>query len=187
MPGIIGIPTEGDTNVNGTAALGASIVLRVNGIEQPAVTADASTGLWNVTGLTLVAGDNIAVTAQITGETVSAAATATVAEKVDECFIATAAFGSKFDWPVALLRHFRDQYLLTNSLGTTFVNYYYKYSPPIAALIAGSQPLNVLVRVLWAPFIAMVYMIYHPILMGIALLIIFLICLYWLRRRYVQA
>ncbi|MGI6299754.1 MAG: hypothetical protein ACOX52_01640 [Verrucomicrobiota bacterium] len=24
----------------------------------------------------------------------------------DECFIATAAFGSKFDWPVSLLRHF---------------------------------------------------------------------------------
>ncbi|MBP1760936.1 MAG: Ig domain protein group 2 domain protein [Firmicutes bacterium] len=44
----------------------------------------------------------------------------------DECFIATAAFGSKFIWPVALLRHFRDQYLLTNDLGKAFVNFYYR-------------------------------------------------------------
>lgn len=185
IPVIIGIPTEGDINVHGTATLGASIVLSINGIEQPAVIADASTGSWNVTGLTLVAGDNISVTAQITGETVSAAATATVAAKVDECFIATAAFGSKFDWPVALLRHFRDQYLLTNSVGTAFVNFYYQNSPPIAAFIAGSQPLKALVRVLLAPVIAIVYMIYHPMLMGIAMFIIFLICLYWLRRRYI--
>jgi hypothetical protein len=33
---------------------------------------------------------------------------------VEGCFIATAAFGSKFTWPVSLLRHFRDQFLLTN-------------------------------------------------------------------------
>jgi hypothetical protein len=47
----------------------------------------------------------------------------------DECFIATAAFGSKFTWPVKLLRHFRDQYLLTNSLGTAFVEFSIKILP----------------------------------------------------------
>jgi hypothetical protein len=31
-------------------------------------------------------------------------------QAADECFIATAAFGSKFYWPVALLRSFRDDY-----------------------------------------------------------------------------
>ena len=105
----------------------------------------------------------------------------------DECFIATAAFGSKFDWPVALLRHFRDQYLLTNSWGTAFVNCYYQYSPPIAATIATSQPLKLLVRILLAPIIAVVYIMYHP------LMIIFLILLvgfltYWFRfrRRYIH-
>ncbi|MEN6328221.1 MAG: CFI-box-CTERM domain-containing protein [Syntrophomonas sp.] len=103
----------------------------------------------------------------------------------DECFIATAAFGSKFTWPVALLRHFRDQFLLTNSWGTAFVSFYYRYSPPIAAIIATSHSLKMLVRILLAPVIAMVYMIYHPILMITGLLIAFLIYRYRLRRRYV--
>ena len=56
-------------------------------------------------------------------------------QSVDECFIATAAFGSQLTWPVALLRHFRDQYLLTNFWGLSFVRFYYKNSPPIAAVI----------------------------------------------------
>jgi hypothetical protein len=103
------------------------------------------------------------------------------------CFIATAAFGSKFDWPVALLREFRDQYLLTNAWGTAFVKFYYQHSPPIAAIIATSQPLKILVRVLLAPVIAIVYIMYHPILMVTVLLIGFLIYRYRLRRRYVQA
>lgn len=89
---------------------------------------------------------------------------------IDECFIATAAYGSKFNWPVALLRAFRDQYLLTNSAGRAFVDFYYRHSPPIAAFIAASEPLKALVRMLLAPVIAAVYVIYHP-----ALLLIFLL------------
>ena len=108
-------------------------------------------------------------------------------EQIDECFIATAAFGSKFTWPVVLLRHFRDQYLLTNSWGETFVRFYYQNSPSIAAFIAGSQPLKILVRVCLAPIIAVVYLIYHPLLMGsvLILLILFLACRIGLRKRYV--
>lgn len=93
-------------------------------------------------------------------------------EITDECFIATAAFGSKFTWPVALLRYFRDQYLLTNPLGTSFVNFYYQNSPPIAAIIASSQPLKTLARVLLAPVIAGVYLIYHPGIIAAALLLL---------------
>lgn len=104
----------------------------------------------------------------------------------DECFIATAAFGSKFDWPVSLLRHFRDQYLLTNSLGMALVEFYYHHSPPIAAMIASSEPLKILVRVLLAPVIALVYAIYHPILMVTLLGILYLIYRYKLRRRPIQ-
>ncbi|MEN6460392.1 MAG: CFI-box-CTERM domain-containing protein, partial [Syntrophomonas sp.] len=110
------------------------------------------------------------------------------AEKpIDECFIATAAFGSKFTWPVALLRHFRDQYLLTNTWGIAFVKFYYHHSPSIAAFIAHSQSLRVLVRVLLAPIIAMVYMLYHPILMVIVLMLLTVLSAYRfrLRRRYV--
>jgi hypothetical protein len=89
----------------------------------------------------------------------------------DECFIATAAFGSKFDWPVALLRAFRDQYLLTNPWGQVFVSFYYQNSPPIAAFIANSEPLKALVRVMLAPIIAAVYLLYHPAAMAILLII----------------
>ncbi|MEN6460943.1 MAG: YCF48-related protein [Syntrophomonas sp.] len=106
---------------------------------------------------------------------------------LDKCFIATAAFGSKFDWPVALLREFRDKYLLTNSLGTAFVKFYYQNSPPIAAVIAASQPLKLLVRVLLAPVIAGVYIIYHPVIMAVGLLMLiasFAVRLSRLRRRY---
>ncbi len=90
-----------------------------------------------------------------------------VVDEIDECFIATAAFGSKFTWPVALLRHFRDQYLLTNTIGTAFVDFYYRHSPPIAAYITTSELLKGLVRMLLLPLIALVYLILHPIL-GIA-------------------
>ncbi|HPF19773.1 MAG TPA: hypothetical protein PLC88_00375, partial [Syntrophomonas sp.] len=95
---------------------------------------------------------------------------ANVPGPTDECFIATAAFGSKFTWPVKLLRHFRDQYLLTNSLGTAFVEFYYQNSPPIAAAIADSPALRVLVRLLLAPIILGVYLLEHPLLLSAALL-----------------
>jgi len=72
----------------------------------------------------------------------------TIPQKIDECFIATAAYGSKFEPSVVLLRHFRDKFLLTNSLGTAFVNFYYRNSPPIAKFIAGSKPLKFGIRAL---------------------------------------
>jgi len=107
----------------------------------------------------------------------------------DECFIATAAFGSKFTWPVQLLRHFRDQYLLTNSLGSAFVSLYYRHSPPIAAIIAGNGPLKTLVRVLLAPVVGLVYLLYNPLLLVSLLLALIMFCVYRssLRRRIKQA
>ena len=84
---------------------------------------------------------------------------------VEECFIATAAFGSKFTWPVTLLRDFRDQYLLTNSLGQEFVSFYYQHSPPIATVISSNQMLKTMVRVLLAPLVASVFLLYHPLIL----------------------
>jgi len=104
----------------------------------------------------------------------------------DECFIATAAFGSKFTRPVVMLRSFRDQYLLTNAWGIAFVKFYYQHSPPVAALIADNQSLKMLVKVMLMPIIALVYTIYHPMLIIALLILLVAIFAHRLRRRYIS-
>lgn len=106
----------------------------------------------------------------------------TVEALIDECFIATAAFGSKYNWPVALLRDFRDHYLLTNAIGAAVVDFYYKHSPAIAGIIASSAGLKAAVRVLLAPIVAAVYLMYHPVAMMIVLLLLAGAVIYRTRR-----
>ena len=101
----------------------------------------------------------------------------------DECFIATAAYGSKFSWPVALLRQFRNQYLLGNDMGRAFVAFYYRNSPPIAHYIAGSEGLRLLVRILLAPVIGLVYLVYHP-LVAVSLFLLIVAMILWRRKQY---
>ena len=69
------------------------------------------------------------------------------------CFIATAAYGTSWEPHVMTLRQFRDSYLLTNKLGTKFVEAYYKYSPPMANYIAQHSGLRSAVRVGLAPLV----------------------------------
>ncbi len=69
------------------------------------------------------------------------------------CFIATASYGHD-SGEVGLLCKFRDECLLTNPLGTAFVNAYYKLSPPIADFIRESEPLKAAVRVALKPLVA---------------------------------
>lgn len=77
------------------------------------------------------------------------------------CFIATAAFGSKFEQHVQLLRRFRDLYLIPNSIGRAFVRIYYRYSPPMADFIAKHDILRTMVRWGLAPLIAVSWMLLH--------------------------
>jgi hypothetical protein len=101
----------------------------------------------------------------------------------DECFIATAAFGSKFQPAVTLLRHFRDDYLLTNRVGQAFVRSYYHNSPPIANYIAGNEVLKGITRMLLSPFVAVVYVMYHPgLALSLMTIIVFLV-IYVRKRR----
>jgi hypothetical protein len=73
------------------------------------------------------------------------------------CFIATAAFGSYLDPHVAVLRSFRDSFLLTNRLGKVFVSWYYATSP-YADVIRQSGPLRTVVRIALFPLIGFAYL-----------------------------
>lgn len=68
----------------------------------------------------------------------------------NNCFIATAAYGSSLDPRVQTFRDLRDRFLLTSSVGQKFVGFYYKHSPPLADFIGRSEILKTLVRwILW--------------------------------------
>jgi PKD repeat protein/pimeloyl-ACP methyl ester carboxylesterase len=62
------------------------------------------------------------------------------------CFIATAAFGSPVAGEVVALRGFRDQYLLKSEAGREFVNFYYRFSPPIAKFIENKPLIKTFLR-----------------------------------------
>jgi uncharacterized repeat protein (TIGR02543 family) len=82
-------------------------------------------------------------------------------KKKGGCFIATAAYGSPLDPHVQILRQFRDKHLMTNRIGRSMVDLYYKYSPPIADYISKHKFLKPVVRAMLLPFITLSYLIVH--------------------------
>jgi hypothetical protein len=78
-----------------------------------------------------------------------------VGEYVGGCFIATAAYGSYLDSHVETLREFRDQYLVTNPMGSALVSTYYKLSPPVAEFIDEHPALKPIVRAGLLPAVGM--------------------------------
>lgn len=71
----------------------------------------------------------------------------------DDCFIATAAFGTEMAGKIHVLRAFRDRYLLKSGLGRAFVSFYYDHSPAIAERIRSSEALRRAVRVALYPLV----------------------------------
>jgi len=72
-----------------------------------------------------------------------------------QCFIATAAYGTPMAEEIGILRKFRDEYLLTNPVGTTLVEFYYRVSPPIAQFITEHPSLKPIVRASLLPAVAL--------------------------------
>ena len=62
------------------------------------------------------------------------------------CFVATAAYGTSTAEQIDVLREFRDEVLLKNTLGSVSVALYYRLSPPVADFIAGNEAVRTLVR-----------------------------------------
>jgi hypothetical protein len=71
------------------------------------------------------------------------------------CFIATAAYGTPMTEEIGILRKFRDEYLLTNPVGATLVELYYRFSPPIAEFITENPSLKPIVRAALLPAVVM--------------------------------
>ncbi len=104
--------------------------------------------------------------------------------EIDECFIATAAYGSKLAPGVAILRQFRDAKLLTNLPGQALVTFYYQISPPIAEYIADNSLLKALIRTMLLPVITVAYLFMHLWLMLIAFSIAIMTAYYRRRLTY---
>jgi len=79
--------------------------------------------------------------------------------KRENCFIATAAYGSYFSPQVKVLRSFRDKILLPTTMGTKLVHLYYEYSPPIANFIQDREYLKSVIRAILTPIILIIT---HP-------------------------
>ena len=71
------------------------------------------------------------------------------------CFVATAAYGTPMAEEIQILRRFRDEYLLTNPVGQTMVDLYYRVSPPIAGFITEHPSLKPVVRATLLPAVLM--------------------------------
>jgi hypothetical protein len=70
------------------------------------------------------------------------------------CFVATAAYGTPMAEQIQILREFRDEYLVTNSLGQGLVDIYYSISPSTAQFITEHPGLKPVVRAGLVPAVA---------------------------------
>jgi hypothetical protein len=73
------------------------------------------------------------------------------------CFIATTAYGSPDHPCVRALRAFRDRYLMRSRPGRSFVDLYYRLSPPVARFVGKHAALRAASRIALVPAVALSY------------------------------
>lgn len=95
------------------------------------------------------------------------------------CFIATAAFGSPAAGHVAVLREFRDRWLLPYKAGRLFVNTYYTLSPALAETISNHEGAKMAIRWALYPVIAQCYLLTNlsPMLLAMSVTLIVVLTL----------
>jgi hypothetical protein len=111
-------------------------------------------GIW-IGDVGNVADVTAASTTITMNEDYSITATFTLVGGFPYCFIATAAYGTPMADEIQILREFRDEYMLTNPVGSTLVDIYYRVSPPIAEFITEHPRLKPIVRAGLIPAVAM--------------------------------
>jgi uncharacterized delta-60 repeat protein len=89
----------------------------------------------------------------------------------DTCFVATASFGSALHPGVAILRDFRDRFLIGHVPGRWMMDQYYIISPPLAEIIAANALVRHLVRLLLLPCIGISWLLLQT--GGVSVLLIF--------------
>jgi hypothetical protein len=65
--------------------------------------------------------------------------------KEKKCFLLSAGFGTDH-FIIEYFRNFRDQFLLTNFIGSKFVKFYYEWALPLAPVIAHNQFLKITIQ-----------------------------------------
>jgi hypothetical protein len=105
------------------------------------------------------------------------------------CFIATAAYGTPMAEEIGILREFRDEYLITNSVGQAFVDFYYRVSPSIAEFITAHPALKPIVRAGLLPAVAMSTVVVNTspvqkaVIVGLLVLVSVALAVWAMRRR----
>ena len=137
------------SSISGELGSGAELIVSNLPIGTHTITLTAT----NSAGLSSSATVSVQVTPIASTSTTPPPSTTQAGEKREpgNCFIATAAFGSYLHPYVGMLREFRDTFLLTNSAGQAFVGWYYRVSPPLAALIAQEDYARAVVRLMLLP------------------------------------
>ncbi|RZB29496.1 MAG: hypothetical protein AEth_01131 [Candidatus Argoarchaeum ethanivorans] len=114
---------------------GTEVQPNVSGMAASYTNTSAKVGTWNVSAIVTNAnGTNM----QTWIWTVGAAPS--------PCYIATATYATPLDRRIDVLRDFRDEVLMTNPVGETFVSTYYATSPPIANALRANDGLRTVTR-----------------------------------------